>query len=158
MAVSEGLKRFVGALGAEVDSSRLDKSLQMLRADRFQLFVDLGDDQVVGVVKSQGDASLIYSCRLTSSGDFSCCTQNLNVCGGLRGAVCKHVLVLVVGLVQAGTLPEASALAWVQQSRRKRPVLDKDAAAAVFVRYKGAEAGEVDWRPTETLPEDYYAL
>jgi hypothetical protein len=28
----------------------------------------------------------------------------------------------------------------------------------IFIRRKGAEAGEVDWRPTETVPEDYYAL
>jgi hypothetical protein len=30
--------------------------------------------------------------------------------------------------------------------------------SATFIRYKGAEAGEVDWRPTETIPEDYYAF
>jgi hypothetical protein len=28
----------------------------------------------------------------------------------------------------------------------------------IFIKYKGAEAGEVDWRPTETMPEDYYAV
>jgi hypothetical protein len=27
-----------------------------------------------------------------------------------------------------------------------------------FLQYKGAEAGEVDWRPTETIPEDFYAV
>ena len=27
-----------------------------------------------------------------------------------------------------------------------------------LLRYRGAQAGEVDWRPTETVPEDYYAL
>lgn len=26
----------------------------------------------------------------------------------------------------------------------------------VFICHKGAESGEVDWRPTE-IPEDYYA-
>jgi hypothetical protein len=30
--------------------------------------------------------------------------------------------------------------------------------ADLFLRYNGAEAGEVDWRPTETIPEDYYAM
>jgi hypothetical protein len=29
--------------------------------------------------------------------------------------------------------------------------------STTFLRYKGAEAGEIDWRPTETMPEDYYA-
>ena len=27
-----------------------------------------------------------------------------------------------------------------------------------LLRFKGAEAGEVDWRPTETIPEDFYAM
>jgi len=35
--------------------------------------------------------------------------------------------------------------------------LDKEAMSAILLRYKGAEAGEIDWRPTETLPEDFYA-
>jgi hypothetical protein len=152
------LKTFVSGLSRKVDPARLDKATQMLRADRFQLFVDAKRDEVLGVVKSQGDASLIYSCRLTRSGEFSCCTQNLNVCGGLRGKVCKHILVLMVGLVQSGQMESETVLEWVGNSAKKRPVLDKDQASATFIRYKGAEAGEVDWRPTETMPEDYYAL
>jgi hypothetical protein len=27
-----------------------------------------------------------------------------------------------------------------------------------FIQYKGASLGEIDWRPTETIPEDYYAF
>ena len=30
--------------------------------------------------------------------------------------------------------------------------------AATFLKYKGAEAGEIDWRPTESVPEDFYAV
>ena len=37
-------------------------------------------------------------------------------------------------------------------------MLDKDSMSATFIKYKGAEAGEVDWRPTETIPEDYFAI
>jgi hypothetical protein len=29
---------------------------------------------------------------------------------------------------------------------------------ATFLKFKGAEAGEVDWRPTETIPEDFYSM
>jgi hypothetical protein len=28
----------------------------------------------------------------------------------------------------------------------------------VFLKYKSAELGEIDWRPTVTVPEDYYTL
>lgn len=152
------LPGFISKLTANTDASRMQKVTKMLRADRFQLFAEVNADQFTGVVKSQTDADLVYACRLTKSGEFFCCTQNLAHCGGLRGALCKHLLVLTIGLAQSGQLDPNLANAWSLLSRQKKPVLDSDAATATFVRYKGAQAGEVDWRPTETIPEDYYAL
>jgi uncharacterized protein YjbI with pentapeptide repeats len=141
-----------------VDAGRLANALRMLKADRFQLYAEVKDDALLGVVKSQTDPDLVYSCRLTSAGGFSCCTQNLRPCGGLQGRLCKHLLVLLVGLTKAGRLDPATADTWAQASRGHKPSLDKDAMSETFLRYKGAEAGEIDWRPTETIPEDYYSL
>ena len=152
------LPGFIKNLTANTDSSRMSKVTKMLRAERFQLFSQVTDEHVTGVVKSQTDSSLVYACRLGKNGQFFCCTQNLNHCGGLRGALCKHILVLAIGLAQSGELDPTTANAWAKASRTKKPDLDKDDATATFVRYKGAEAGEIDWRPTETIPEDYYAL
>lgn len=149
---------FMKELEQRTDASRLDKALRMLKKSGFQLYADTTDAQLVGVVKSQTDDELVYACRLTDDGQFSCCTQNLNVCGGLRGALCKHLLVLIIGLTKAGELDPAVIDEWVEMSHHNAPQLDKDAMGDVFLRYKGAEAGEVDWRPTETLPEDYYAF
>ena len=111
-----------------------------------------------GVVKSQTDADLVYACRINDDGSYSCCTQNLNVCGGLRGSVCKHLLVLIIGLVNANQLDPVTIDEWVAKSQNSKPVLDKEKMGDIFIKYKGAEAGEIDWRPTETLPEDYYSL
>jgi hypothetical protein len=152
------LPGFIKKLTANTDASRMQKVTKMLRADRFQLFNEVTAEHVTGVVKSQTDSDLVYACRLGANGDFFCCTQNLAHCGGLRGALCKHLLVLIVGLTQSGQLDPALAHAWTLGSRKKKPVLDSTAATSTFVRYKGAQAGEVDWRPTETIPEDYYAL
>jgi hypothetical protein len=152
------LPAFIKRLTASTEAARMSKVTKMLRAERFQLFSEVTGEHVTGVVKSQTDADLVYACRLSSTGAFFCCTQNLNHCGGLRGALCKHILVLVIGLAQSGQLGPDLANAWAASSKKKKPALDKDAATATFVRYKGAEAGEVDWRPTETIPEDYYAL
>lgn len=149
---------FLTRLEKAADPAKLDKALAMLKADRFRLFAKVEADQVVGVVKSQSDTDLVYSCRLAADGTYGCCTQNLNVCGGLRGSPCKHLLVLIVGLTQAGELDPGTAHDWTQASRGQKPALDKDAMTETFLRYKGAEAGEVDWRPTETLPEDFYAI
>jgi hypothetical protein len=149
---------FMNKLTATTDPARLSKSLSMLKAEHFQLFSQVTDDSMVGVVKSQTDPDLVYSCRLASDGSFSCCTQNLRPCGGLHGKLCKHLLVLLVGLTRAGQLDPAKVETWVRESKTKKPVLDSELMSQTFIRYKGAEAGEIDWRPTETIPEDYYAL
>lgn len=142
-----------------IADSRMDKVKAMLRADRFQLFSEVTDDRVTGVVKSQTDSSLFYACSVDAKGRYMCCTQNLNRCGGLNGGKpCKHLLVLMVGLAQGNQLDPTAALNWARATRGKKAVLDKDSMSATFIRYKGAEAGEVDWRPTETIPEDYYAF
>jgi len=148
---------FLDSLEKNVDDSRLKKSYKMLKADRFQLFVRQDNEQLVGVVKSQSNPDLVYSCRLGHDGSFACCTQNLNPCGGLRGALCKHLLVLIIGMANSGDLDLKESLAAVKASRKTKPLLDKEAMGTILLEYKGAEAGEVDWRPTETIPEDYYA-
>jgi hypothetical protein len=130
----------------------------MLKAAGFQLFNDLTDESLAGVVKSQTDPDLVYACRIDHEGQYACCTQNLNICGGLRGSICKHLLVLIIGLVKAGELDPTTIDGWIAKTHSGKPELDKEAMGAIFIKYKGAEAGEVDWRPTETLPEDYYSL
>ncbi len=150
--------QFVERLKETTDLSRLKKSLKMLKADSFDLFCEVEDDHVVGVVKSQSDSKLVYSCTLNSMGDFACCTQNLNACGGLRGAICKHILVLVLGLAKSGDLDPTVVDDWVNDSKLRSPELDKDRMGEVLLKYKGAEAGEIDWRPTETVPEDFLAF
>jgi hypothetical protein len=149
---------FMRRLDTGTDSAKLSKALAMLKAEHFQLFTQVTDDALVGVVKSQTDPDLVYSCRLNQDGSFACCTQNLRPCGGLRGALCKHLLVLIVGLTRAGQLDPVKVEAWIRESRTKKPLLDAGQMSETFLRYKGAEAGEIDWRPTETVPEDYYAL
>ncbi len=152
------IAQFMTLLEASVDKDRVKKATSMLKAERFRLFAQAVDDHLVGVVKSQSDPDLVYSCRLNKEGEYSCCTQNLNVCGGLRGALCKHLLVLIIGMTNGGELDPNVVNQWIMASRFKKPALDKDAMSETLLRYKGAEAGEVDWRPMETIPEDYYAL
>jgi uncharacterized protein YjbI with pentapeptide repeats len=149
---------FLKALANHVIDAKLKKATSMLKAERFQLFAEVKDDSLIGIVKSQTDKDLVYSCRLCSDGAFSCCTQNLKPCGGLQGSLCKHLLVLIVGLTKAGKLDPATVDSWIDASKSQKPAIDKDILSETFIRYKGAEAGEIDWRPTETIPEDFYAM
>ncbi len=140
------------------DGPRIGNALEMLKKDRFQLFADITDQHVVGVVKSQTDPDLVYSCRLTQDGAFSCCTQNLKPCGGLKGSLCKHLFVLLFGAAKSGQLRSDRIINWILASQSQSPKIDKNVMSETLLRYKGAEAGDVDWRPVETIPEDYYAL
>lgn len=149
---------FLEHLPSLVDSGRIANAMSMLKAERFKLFSEAKDDSLIGIVKSQSSKERVYSCRLASDGAFGCCTQNLKPCGGLQGALCKHLLVLIIGLAKAQQIDAATVESWMLESKKKKPAFDKDAMADLFLRYTGAEAGEVDWRPTETIPEDYYAL
>ena len=149
---------FVKGLELRIQPERVKNATRMLKASRFELYNDVKDTYTSGVVKSQTDPDLVYACRISDDGSYSCCTQNLRACGGLRGSPCKHLMVLIIGLVNAGQLDGAKIDQWLAKTQHVEPVLDRDVMAEVFLRYHGAEAGEIDWRPTETLPEDYYSL
>jgi uncharacterized protein YjbI with pentapeptide repeats len=149
---------FYERLTEKIEPGRLTNATKMLKAERFQLYSEVKPESLTGIVRSQSEKDRVYSCRLASDGKFGCCTQNLRPCGGLGGAVCKHLLVLVIGLAKAGQVDPATVDNWIDTSRARKPELDKDAMSEAFLKYKGAEAGEVDWRPTETLPEDFYAM
>jgi hypothetical protein len=152
------LPGFVAQLERATDRPRMQKVRAMLKAERFQLFSEVADDHVTGVVKSQKEAGLFYACKIDKGGRYMCCTQNLFPCGGLRGKPCKHLLVLMIGLVQSRQADATLLSGWAKDAGSKKADLDKEAMSATFIKYKGAEAGEIDWRPTETIPEDYYAL
>ena len=149
---------FLNQLYGHVDQGKLGRALDMLRSDRFKLFSHLEAQHLVGVVRSQSGSGSVYASWLTPEGRYGCSEPSLTDCMGLQGAVCKHLLVLVVGLVRTGQLPPEQALGWIRAARGKRPGKDTTLCAETFVQYKGAEAGQLDWRPTETIPEDFYAL
>lgn len=149
---------FVNRLYGHVDQGRLGRALDMLRSDRFKLFTHLDDAQLVGVVRSQSGSGSVYASWLTPEGAYGCSQPDMEDCMGLQGQVCKHLLVLVVGLVRTNQMPAERGLDWVKSAQGKSPKRNKELCAETFIQYKGAEAGTVDWRPTETVPEDFYAM
>jgi hypothetical protein len=108
-------------------------------------------------VKSQTSEG-VYSNVLYADGRYACCSEDLEECMGLQGQICKHILVMVIGLVHAGEADASTLLSWVAKAAREPPASEEDTLAYTLLRYRGTQAGEVDWRPTETLPEDYYGF
>lgn len=152
------LDMFVKRIREHVDPGRLRRALEMLQADRFQLYAEVEDGAMAGVIRSQNDPDVVYSCRLTEEGRFACATQELTACLGMRSALCKHLLVLIIGLTRGGRIEPGVVCGWVEASRMRTPVLNEAKLSESLLRYKAAQIGEVDWRPTETIPEDYYTL
>lgn len=145
---------FIKLMGA---SDVVKKALTMLKKDQFHLYTEMGDDHLSGLVKSQSNPDLIYSCRIESDGSYACCTQNLRRCGGLNYSICKHLCVLIIGTATADKVDLDEMNKWVRMSRSRKPKLDKDQMTTLFLKWKGMQAGEIDWRPIETTPEDYFS-
>ena len=149
---------FISQLYGHVDKAKLGRALDMLRKDRFQLYTKLDGEHLVGVVRSQSGSGNVYASWLSSEGHYGCAQPDLEDCMGLQGTTCKHLMVLVVGLARTGQIALPQALHWMQAASGKGPRKNNQLCAETFIQYKGAEAGEVDWRPTETIPEDFYAV
>jgi len=149
---------FLSQLYGYVDEGKLGRALDMLRKDRFQLYAKLDEQRLVGVVRSQSGSGNVYASWLAFDGRYGCSQPDLEDCMGLQGNTCKHLMVLVLGLARTKQMSLEQALGWMHAASGKPPRKDHELCAETFLQYKGAEAGEVDWRPTETIPEDFYAL
>jgi len=149
---------FIGHVHAILDTGKLGRALKMLRAESFQLYSRKDDDALLGVVASQTGSGKVYASWLTAHGKYGCATPDLEDCLGLSGDICKHLLVLLIGLVRTNKMDAETAYNWIHATTSKLPGKDIQLVADAFIQYNGAQLGEIDWRPTETIPEDYYAF
>ena len=140
-----------------VDHKKIDRAIKMLKKESYDLYADISDTKVSGIVKSQ-TSSGYYAPWIAADGKYSCYDDEMYQCMGLQGKVCKHILVLLLGLTRNEELDMEQAFEWTAKAKPKSPSDDEDESAAALLRYKGVKAGEVDWRPTETMPEDFYIL
>lgn len=160
-AVAANVDALFWRLHQTFDANRITRTREMLRAGTNQLFAEVSAGGVRGVVRSQREPDLVYSCLLREDGVYCCGTPDLSECMGLRGEPCKHILVLILGLAKAGELSPQVADRWVVAARDKKHVWNatlREEVGDTLLKYKGAQAGEIDWRPTETMPEDFYAM
>jgi hypothetical protein len=160
-AVASDINGLLARLHANIDERRMKRVFDMLKKERNQIFSEVEPTLVRGIVKSQRDVDTVYSCVLTDDGTYSCCTPDMAQCMGLAGEPCKHLLVLIIGLARAGQFEPTTADKWLVAANRKGPRWNKTVQSHMadsLLKYKGVQAGEIDWRPTETIPEDFYAM
>jgi uncharacterized protein YjbI with pentapeptide repeats len=160
-ATAHDINGLMTRLHSIIDGKRMKRTLDMLQQERHQLFYEIEPTMVRGIVRSQKRDDIVYSCVLTEDGTYSCATPDVTKCMGLADEPCKHLLVLVIGLARAGLLDVAMADRWLLAAKTKNPRWNKTVQNYVsdsLLKYKGVQAGEIDWRPTETIPEDFYAM
>jgi predicted DNA-binding WGR domain protein len=149
---------FVAEIHAVCDERKVARAMKMLQTERCSLYANMQDTHLLGVVRSQTSADTVYASWLTHDGNYGCVKSDQTACMGQAGGVCKHLLVLTIGLVRTQQLEAKRAINWLRAAGGKSAQMDQTLTAHAFVQYAGALAGEIDWRPTETIPEDYYAM
>jgi len=138
---------------------RIDKAIKMYKKEVNLLYIDKNDEFFKAVIKSQTHPEkLEYAVKLSSNGTFFCGTQNLFPCGGLRGKICKHIILALIAVIKSnqGTIDEM--IKWVNKTKVNKPYFDKNEATGIFLKYQHALEGVIEWRPVELLPEDFIAF
>jgi len=138
---------------------RIEKAIRMYKKETNLLYIDKNNDSFKAVIKSQSHPDkLEYAVKLSSKGRFFCGTQNLRPCGGLRGKICKHIILALVAVIKSDQGTSDEMIKWVERTNLYVPHFNKDEATAIFLKYSNALTGMIEWRPVEVLPEDFFAF
>lgn len=111
------LSGFLASLVGMVDPRRFKRALAMLQKEAFEIYIHATETSIAGVVKSQTSFDKIYACRLGDDGLYACADGHLDACMGLQGAICKHLIVLVIASVHHGDIPSSAGAAPARSSR-----------------------------------------
>jgi hypothetical protein len=156
-SIDSGLEQFANALKSVAAYGKLQRALQMFQKSKNILFIRPDADGIVGIIKSQTKEDLDYSISINSKTYF-CGTQNIHICGGLRGQICKHILLALIASVKSGVMDQKKALDLIKTVSGMPPLYDKSKARQIFQEYELSKNGELDWRPIEIFPEDLLAF
>lgn len=163
MSLSDNILRFVNSLKSSIKDEkippRIEKAIRMYKKEINLLYIDKNDVFLEGVIKSQSHPDkLEYAIKIYSDGRFFCGTQNLYPCGGLRGKICKHIILGLFAVIKSDQGSIEEMIKWVNNTNKYKPFLDKNEATKIFLKYQNALEGLVEWRPVEILPEDFIAF
>ncbi|NHI94511.1 MAG: hypothetical protein EAX96_18615 [Candidatus Lokiarchaeota archaeon] len=138
---------------------KIDKGISMFKRERNLLYIDKTDEGLKAAIKSQSHPeNLEYAISLKLDGSFFYGTQNLHPCGGLKGRICKHMILALIATIKQGLSNQKDLIQWVKNSVNFKPKLEKIEATAIFLRNKNALEGKIEWRPVEIFPEDFMAF
>ncbi|MBX9721825.1 MAG: pentapeptide repeat-containing protein [Candidatus Obscuribacterales bacterium] len=146
---------FIESLRLHVNQNQLESALKTLKTEVLQLFFERRATSMVCVLNNSRHSRVAHVCTLSKEGTYSCCTQDLNACRGLKGYICKHLLGLSIALTKTGELGLTDTLRWILACKLQKPKLEREFCAEVLLKYKGSAASEENWTRVETRPDEY---
>jgi hypothetical protein len=163
LSVSDNILKFVRKINSSISDEkippRIEKAIKMYKKEVNLLYIDKNNESLKAVIKSQTNPNnLEYAVKISSQGRFFCGTQNLRPCGGLRGKICKHIILALIAAIKSNQGSIDELIEWVEKSKTYEPFLDKPEATGIFMKYQHAIEGVIEWRPVEILPEDFFAF
>ncbi|MHA1820171.1 MAG: hypothetical protein ACTSU2_15575 [Promethearchaeota archaeon] len=162
---SENLNQFISNIVSTIPNkgtsiyNKVMRAISMFKSQKNLLYIMREEDSLQAVVKSQSHPEkLEYATYISQDGNFYCLSNNLRACGGLRGQICKHIILTIIAAIKNGDMEIKEALTWIKNSVNHRPAFKYDQASSLFGRYKRSLDGTLEWRPVEMFPEDFYAF
>jgi hypothetical protein len=137
---------------------KIERALVMLGNQRNLLMIKSQKDSLMAVVKSQTTDGIEYATYISETGRYFCCPQDLEYCLGMKGSLCKHIILSLAAACKDGTVPKDTLKKWIQNTQGKHPIIDENMAAGLFVESKMPKDARIGWREIEILPEDMMAF
>jgi len=149
MTISENIVSFVSELNSTLRDQtippRIDKAIKMYKKETNLLYIEKENEFLTAVIKSQTHPKeLEYAVKLNKDGSFFCGTQNLHPCGGLRGKICKHIILALFAAIKSKQGTKEELIKWVQNTNFQKPSLDKTEATRIFLKYQNALEGKIE--------------
>ncbi|MEX2715377.1 MAG: hypothetical protein Q6370_003640 [Candidatus Sigynarchaeota archaeon] len=137
---------------------KIQRALTMLAGQRNLLMIKIEKDKIVSVVKSQTTDGIEYATCISETGDYFCCPQDLEFCLGMKGYLCKHIILSLAAACKTDDKLKDALKKWVQNAQGKHPIIKEDIATSLFVESKLPKDARIGWREIEILPEDMMAF
>jgi len=134
------------------------RALTMLAGQRNLLMIKVEKDKIVSVVKSQTTDGIEYATCISEKGDYFCCPQDLEYCLGMKGYLCKHIILSLAAACKTSGKLKDDLKKWVQNAQGKHPIINEDLATSLFVESRLPKDARIGWREVEVLPEDMMAF
>ena len=155
--MTENLPNFIYSAQRNLEWGKVNRAVKMLKKEKHLMFIERTPEGIAGIVKSQTNKALKYSVIVNENGSHVCGTQNLHRCGGLRGGICKHGIMLTMAAVKGNLITPEEGILWLQRSVGQYSVYNKQVASALFARCESPTL-DLEFRMVEINPEDFVAF